>query len=142
MTVRSIQVVGALVLLLGAIPAAADDLTGSDRFLCSGESVTACSADHECSSGPPSQFNVPHFIVVDLGSETLATTEASGENRRTPILHVTRKDGLIILQGFEMERAFSFNIDEASGVMTVAVARPDLFVGAFGVCTPLPVDHS
>ena len=73
--------------------------------------------------------------------ETLSTTEASGENRRTPIRHLTREGGMIVLQGFEMERAFSFNIDEATGVMTAAVARPGLFVGAFGACTPLPVDH-
>ena len=38
-----------------------------------------------------------------------------------------------------MERAFSFNIDEVTGAMSVAVARPGLFVGAFGGCTPLPV---
>ena len=95
----------------------------------------------ECESGPPSQFNIPDFIVVDLEARLLKTTDASQENRQTPILHLTREDGLIVLQGLEMERAFSFNIDEASGTLTAATARPGLFVGAFGACTPLPVDH-
>jgi hypothetical protein len=141
MKTRTAVAVGALAILLGAIPAAADDLTGAQLILCAAEEVTACTADGECESGSPSKFNVPQFIVVDLEDETLSTTEASGENRRTPIRQLTREDGMIVLQGFEMERAFSFNIDEATGMMTAAVARPGLFVGAFGACTPLPVDH-
>ena len=138
---RTHVALGALAILLGAMPAAADDLTGAQLILCAGEEVTACTVDGECENGSPSKFNVPQFIVVDLENETLSTTEASGENRRTPIRHLTREDGMIVLQGFEMERAFSFNIDEATGMMTAAVARPGLFVGAFGACTPLPVDH-
>ena len=132
---------GAVALILTAMPAAADDLTGADRFLCTAGEVTLCTMDGECENGPPSQFNIPDFIVVDLEARLLKTTDASQENRQTPILHFTREDGLIVLQGLEMERAFSFNIDEASGTLTAATARPGLFVGAFGACTPLPVDH-
>ena len=53
---------------------------------------------------------------------------------RLPILSLT-------LQGLEMERAFSFNIDEATGVLAASVARPGGFSGAFGVCTPLPAEN-
>jgi len=136
-----LRLAGAVALLFVAMPSAADDLTGADRFLCTAGEVTVCAADGDCESGPPSRFNVPTFIVVDLEAGSLKTTQASQENRQTPILHITREDGLIVLQGLEMERAFSFNIDEASGMMTVATARPGMYVGAFGVCTPLPVDH-
>jgi hypothetical protein len=132
---------GAVALILAGTPAVADDLTGADRFLCAPEEVTMCAMDGECDSGPPSRFNVPDFIEVDLEARLLKTTQASRENRQTPILHVTREDGLIVLQGLEMERAFSFNIDEASGKMTAATAREGIFVGAFGACTPLPVDR-
>jgi hypothetical protein len=96
--------------------------------------------DGECTSGPPWEINVPDFIEVDLEARLLKTTEASGENRQTPIPRIIREGGMIVLQGFEMGRAFSFNIDEASGTMTAAAARNGLFVGAFGVCTPLPVN--
>jgi hypothetical protein len=96
--------------------------------------------DGECTSGPPWEFNVPDFIEVDLEAGLLKTTEASGENRQTPIPRIIREDGMIVLQGFEVGRAFSFNIDESSGTMTAAAARNGLFVGAFGVCTPLPVN--
>ena len=36
-----------------------------------------------------------------------------------------------------MGRAFSFNIDEVSGVLTAAASKPGQFSGAFGVCTPI-----
>jgi len=134
-------VAATLALLLVTMPLAADDLTGADHFLCAAEEVTVCAMGAQCEIGPPSLFNIPDFIEVDLEAGLLKTTEASRENRQTPILHLTREDGLIVLQGLEMERAFSFNIDEATGVLTAAVARPGLFVGGFGACTPLPVNQ-
>ncbi len=130
----------AMLVMFAVVPAAADDLTGADRMLCAPGEVTLCAMDGECTSGPPWEFNVPDFIEVDLEARLLKTTEASGENRQTPILQILREEGMIVLQGFETGRAFSFNIDEASGTMTAAAARSGLFVGAFGVCTPLPVN--
>jgi hypothetical protein len=115
----------------------ADDITGQDRFLCSIGEVTMCNVDWECETDSPSQFNIPDFIVFDLEARLLKTTEASHENRQTPILSVSREDGLIVLQGLEMGRAFSFNINEASGVLTAAAAKAGQFSGAFGVCTPI-----
>jgi len=131
----------ALTLVLASPPAVADDLTGHDRFLCSIGDVTMCNVDWECETASPSRFNIPDFIVFDLEAGLLKTTEASHENRQTPILHVSREDGLIVLQGLEMGRAFSFNIEEATGVLAASAARPGGFSGAFGVCTPLPAEN-
>ncbi len=119
----------------------ADDLTGHDRFLCSIGDVTMCNMDWECETDSPSRFNIPDFIEFDLAASLLKTTEASHENRQTPILFVTREDGLIVLQGLEMGRAFSFNIDEVTGVLTASAANAGSFSGAFGVCTPLPANN-
>ncbi len=131
----------ALTLVLASPPVVADDLTGHDRFLCSIGDVTMCNVDWECETASPSRFNIPDFIEFDLDAGMLKTTEASHENRRTPILHVTREDGLIVLQGLEMGRAFSFNIEEDTGLLAAAAARPGGFSGAFGVCTPLPAEN-
>jgi len=130
----------AIAVMFATAPAAADDLTGAKRFLCAAGEVTVCTMEGECASGPPWEFNVPDFIEVDLEAGLLKTTEASQENRQTPILNTTREDGRNVLQGFEMGRAFSIYVDESSGDMTAATARDGLFVGAFGVCTPLPVN--
>jgi hypothetical protein len=114
----------------------ADDLTGSDLLLCAAVQGTVCFDDGECVVDLPSNLNIPQFIEVDLAAGHLATTRASGENRSTPIAHVSREDGTIVLQGFEMGRAFSLVISEPTGLLTAAVASEGRAVAVFGSCTP------
>jgi hypothetical protein len=120
--------------------ASADDLTGSDRFLCTPIQATLCVEDGECAVDLPWNVNIPQFIEVDLEARRLATTEASGENRQTPIEHLRRVDGNIVFHGFEMGRAFSWVIDEASGRVTAAIATDGISVSIFGACTPVDND--
>ncbi len=125
-----------LLVVMMPAPAPADDLTGADRFLCTAVEANVCSMEGRCASAPPWSFNVPQFIEVDLVEKTLATTEASGENRRTMIKVLEREGGLIFLQGVDMGRAFSFVIAEEDGLASIAVARDGLTVSVFGACTP------
>lgn len=127
----------ALLVVMVATPLVADDVTESDRMLCTAVQATRCLADGDCVSGPPWNWNIPQFIEVDLRKKTLSTTAASGENRATPITNVQRDDGLIVLQGVEAGRAFSFVITEETGMVSVAVAREGLNVAIFGACTPM-----
>ena len=124
-----------LVLVATALPA--DDLTGSDRFLCSSVEVNICTALGDCASEPPWNLNIPQFIEVDLDKKTLSTTVASGENRSTPIKNLERDGDLIFLQGVEQGRAFSFVIAQEDGLASIAVARDGLSVSVFGSCTPM-----
>ena len=48
-----------------------------------------------------------------------------------------RAEGLIVLQGAEAGRAFSFVITESTGDASVAVARNGMTIGVFASCTPL-----
>jgi hypothetical protein len=118
--------------------AAADDLTGQDRILCTAVEVTRCMESGTCSSELPWNLNIPQFIEIDLKAKTFSTTRASGENRATAIRNLLREEGLLVLQGFEAGRAFSFVIHEESGMASVAVARDGLTVSIFGACTPMP----
>jgi hypothetical protein len=130
----------AFVVLL-AVPGAtvwADDLTGAGRILCSAVQATACLEAGDCEVDLPWNLNIPAFIEVDLDARRLSTTAASGENRATAIDHLSRQDGLIVLQGFEMGRAFSLVITESTGRLAVAVAAEGRTVAVFGACTPLP----
>lgn len=131
-----------LSLLLVALPAIvtahADDLTGANQLLCSTGQLAACFEDGTCENGSPAMLNVPAFIQVDLIKKQLSTTPASGENRATPIRHLERADGRIVLQGVEAGRAFSFMIDEKTGALTAAAAREGMGVVVFGNCTPAP----
>ena len=125
-----------LTMLAASTVAVADDLSGADRLLCSSVQATVCTVAGECEIGLPWDWNIPQFIVIDLKKKTLGTTPASGELRVTPFTHFVRENGLIILQGFENGRAFSFVIHEASGQASVAVARDGVTVSVFAACTP------
>lgn len=128
--------IAAIVLGLASTITSADDLTGSQKFLCTAMQANVCWSDGECESGLPWIYDVPQFIEVDLVQKRLATTKASGENRATPIASLQRDAGQIVIQGFEKGRAFSFLIDEKTGDVIVAIARRDLAVTVFGACTP------
>jgi len=127
-----------LLLLVVAIPAIADDVTGSNEILCTAVQATQCEADGECKTAAPWHWNIPQFIVIDLDGKMLRTTEASGENRATPIKHLERTEGQILLQGAEAGRAFSFVITEVTGRLSVAVAAEGQAVAVFGACTTMP----
>ena len=134
---KSILVSLSVLLVSSVSTGSADDLTGSDRFLCTPIQATLCVEDGECAVDLPWNVNIPQFIEVDLEARRLATTAASGENRQTPIEHLRRVDGNIVFHGFEMGRAFSWVIDEASGRVTAAIATDGISVAIFGACTPV-----
>jgi hypothetical protein len=126
----------ALALALAGVPALADDIHGADRILCSVTSILHCNEDSGCSDEIPANINVPQFLEVDLVGKKVQSTKASGENRSSPI-DVRREAGLVIIQGFENGRAFSFLISEKTGRSSIAVAREGLVVSVFGACTPI-----
>lgn len=123
--------------LLTPVPAAADDVTGAETMICSSMQATVCTMDGECEIGAPWLWGIPQFVEIDLVKKEVRTTEASGANRATPIKHIERNDGLLVLQGAENGRAFSFAITEEDGTLAVAVARDGVTVSVFGACTPL-----
>ena len=121
----------------GSAAVRADNLIGVDSLLCTAVQATGCHDDGACESDLPWNLNVPQFIQIDLKAKRLQTTKASGENRSTPIEFLKREGGLIVLQGFERGRAFSFVIEEATGMASVAVAAPGRAVVVFGACTTM-----
>lgn len=133
---RAAQLVVALISLCAFSAAIADDLTGANRFVCAPAQVNICDEFGACVSVMPWEVNVPRFLVFDLKKKHVATTEASGQNRSTPIQSIVDKDDAIYLQGVEGGRAFSFVINKSTGFMSAAIAREFLTVTGFGACTP------
>jgi hypothetical protein len=131
----------AVAMAMLAAPAAADNLTGAERFLCTAVTTAICPVDEPCRAGTPWSLNIPQFIEVDLEERTLSTTQASGQNRSTTIENLKRQDGHIVLQGFENGRAFSFLITEETGRLSVTVTRDEAGVVVFGACTPVAADR-
>jgi hypothetical protein len=129
----------ALVIMITIAPtvASADNVRDADGILCTAVQATVCYYDGDCEIGAPWNWNIPQFIEIDFKEKVLRTTQASGENRQTPFKHIEREAGLILLQGVERGRAFSFYIEEDTGVASIAVARNGVTVTVFGACTPL-----
>ena len=132
--VKGFLLILSLALACGSL--AADDVSGSSKILCAPVLVIGCTPDGDCLSGPPWDFNIPRFIEFDLDRKELRTTKASGENRSTPIKNIERANWLLVVQGVEQGRAFSFLIVEETGMLTASVARDDRGLVGFGVCTP------
>ena len=122
-------------LAVSSSPPLADDVTGANDLLCTSVQATICASDGECEIGPPWNWNIPQFIEIDLDDKMLRSTAASGENRETPIKNMQQTDGTLFLQGVQRGRAFSFVIDEASGMASIAVALDGLVISVFGACT-------
>jgi hypothetical protein len=131
---RSLWIAAALALPLSA---GADSLSNQNLLLCTAVTAMHCHDDGDCVVDVPWNLNIPQFIQVNLEKKTLSTTKASGENRSTPIRNLVREGGQIYLQGLEGGRAFSFVINEESGLLSVGVAADGKVVSVFGACTPL-----
>lgn len=131
----TLAIAAAIALAPGA--AVADSLVGSDRFLCSAATVTACTEDGDCFKLAPSDLNMPQFVEVDLQKKKLTTTKSSGMNRASDIVNLQRKDGTILMQGEQNGRAYSWMVNETLGIATISVAFDGFSVGVFGSCTPM-----
>ena len=138
---RSLSRIAATVLLLlptALLPARADDVSGTERMLCSIREVNFCGPGLPCAGGLPQDWNVPDFIEIDLAAKELRTTRASEQNRKTPIRSFSRENGDLILVGEEQGRAFAFSVHEQTGDLTVTLAGWEIGGVGFGTCTPLP----
>jgi len=122
-------------LVMSAPPLLADNVTGARDLLCTSVQATVCDTGGDCEIGPPWNWDIPQFIEIDLDDEVLRSTKASGENRETPIKNMQQTDGTLFLQGIQRGRAFSFVIDEGSGMMSAAIAADGLTISVFGACT-------
>ena len=114
----------------------ADDLTGSETLLCYGWAAAVCHIEGECDETTPWQLNMPDFLKLDLDRGIAETTETAPEARETELQTIEREDGIIILQGRQGERAFSWLISEATGEGTLTMSTLGEGITVFTLCTP------
>ena len=123
--------------LLATAPAFADDVTGADHLLCTTVRATECFADGGCFPGNPEEWRSPRFVKLDFKEELLRTTEASGEDRSTPMKNIEREGDRIFIQGVQDSRAFSVVIDQDSGSASTAIVLEGHVLALFSYCTPI-----
>lgn len=112
----------------------ADDVSDSDKLLCSASRVTLCFESGECMDADPWELAMPQFVLIDLKKETVSTTKASGEDRSTNV-QTSSDETEFFLQGVENGRAFSFVIDQATGLLSAAISSDGATISVFGACT-------
>jgi len=134
---RSVILATASLALLVTTPVFADDVTGADHLLCTTVRATECFADGVCYPGNPAEWSSPRFVKVDFKEKMLRTTEASGEDRSTPMKHIEREGDRIFIQGVQDSRAFSIVVDQDTGTASTAIALEGHVLALFGFCTPV-----
>jgi hypothetical protein len=118
--------------------ALADDVTGSDSLLCYALSASRCEVGGTCEQKYAWELNLPDFVKLDLKAKQATTTKASGDPRETQIRTLERgKDGTILLQGIQGQRAFSWLITESTGEGTLTMSSKLAGITVFTVCTPI-----
>lgn len=122
----------ALCLIPGFSPADAEDVDGSKPLLCALYSVTSCVPNEECQSESPDAANVPRFLNVNLGDQTISSTRPNDE-RVTPIKTVEHLKDRLVLQGVDDPLAWSIGI-EGNGDMLLTGMKGDEGFIAFGAC--------
>lgn len=120
--------------------AVADDVRDTDQLLCASVEAHVCLEGSECRPFHTDSLDIPRFILVDAEAGTMTTTEASGANRETVADNVRREDGHLILQGFERGRAYSFYVEELTGLATFSSTETGRSITVFGACTPADND--
>ena len=131
--------ISAFIALTACVAAQADDITGKNRILCSSSKVMLCVEDGLCFEISVLDADAPQFLIIDTKKKTVATTEASGDKRESPVANMSRDNGRIFLQGVENNRAYSILIEEEFGRFSAAIARDGITVSAFGACTDADV---
>ena len=131
--------VSILIALLTVTVAHADDITESDRILCSVSRIMLCVEDGECFPVSAIELDAPQFLVIDLKKKTITTTEASAEHRLSNVANLVRENGRVFLQGIENNRAYSILIEQDIGRFTGSVSRDGITMSTFGACTDADV---
>jgi hypothetical protein len=117
-------------------PLAAAAYDGSVPLLCAVIEVFDCQAGGDCQRGMAESVNLPQFVKVNFAEKTLSTPEQGERKSVTPITHVERVDGNIILQGVEGSRAWSMVIAKETGKISATVSDHQGGFVVFGACIP------
>lgn len=139
---RSLSLVTCAAMLVLAELAIADVESGSKQaLLCAIAEIKECIRGQACTNPLPDDVNAPDFFRVDLGKNELKSTEASGEDRVSPIKYVERLNGKLVLQGVEPTSAldpsgvgWTISIDEQNGRMVGSASGALAGVIMFGAC--------
>ncbi len=134
--------IGLISLALSWGSAQAGSFDGSQPLLCASLVTLECMPGGDCFRVPPEAIAAPQFIRLDFKAKTLKNTLAAEKSKTTPIEHLEKVDGKLILQGAEdgVEGVrdgvgWTMSISEETGKMVLTAAADDAAFVIFGACT-------
>ena len=126
----------AIVALVSAAAALADDLDGNNLILCANSQVQTCTRNGECIFSPPEAIDLTPFVEIEFKQNQISDTLDKEGERKTTIEHKKITDNEIILQGYQTY-AWSLVISRITGNMTFTVSGDDEGFVIFGSCTEI-----
>ena len=130
----------AFIALMACAAAQADNVTDTDRILCSTSTIMLCVEDGLCFPISVLDADAPQFLIIDTKKKIVSTTEASGDKRESAVANIFSDSGRTFLQGIENNRAYSILIEEELGRFSAAIARDGITLSVFGACTDADID--
>lgn len=117
---------------LGPAAALAADFDGTRPLICAPAAASEVRAGEKVDTARPSDIGAPSFLRVDFARKTIA-----GPKRVTPIRHIEKSEGQILLQGTELGFGWSLALDQELGEMTLTFVDRFGAVVLSGSCTPI-----
>ncbi len=117
---------------LFAAPVLAAAIDGTKRVICTTEEVRDCVAGTECLNGLPAEYGAPTSVRIDF-----ANKQVLGEQRKSKIRDLEKKDGQLLLQGREMGYGWTIAIEQKSGDMTLSLVNREGAFLLFGRCAAI-----
>ena len=123
-------------LLLTPFLVAASVPAEADQYVCAPAQAVECDSALDC--GPPAPEVPPlTFFHVDLDDRVItALGPAERRGETTPIRHMERDAGRVIIGGVQAGRAWSVIFSEGGGRMTITLNLGDAGWIGFGQCIP------
>ena len=111
-------------------PAAqAGDFDGSKALICAPARVHECDAGANCVAGSPREIGTPTFLRIDFEKKAVV-----GPQRSSPILHLEKSEGQLLLMGTELGFGWSLALNQETGDMAATLADRDGVFVMFGSC--------
>ena len=121
--------------LWGLIGLAVDSVAADKAMICAAAEAVVCSKDGECFRGSVDKVNLPLFFKIDLEGKKIFSLTEGGQIRTSPIVSVSKDNGVTILQGAENGSGWSMIIQDADGTTTLSSAKGDTGFIVYGACT-------
>ena len=122
----------AAIFLVNCASARAGDFDGSKPLLCATMEGHACDPGLACERALPAELGAPRFLSIDFTKKLI-----SGPNRATPIVTMNKAQGQILMEGTELDYAWTVVLDTSDGEITVTLANRHDALVLFGDCTAM-----